>query len=147
MADQDEPSTDCVFCRIVLGRLPCTKVAEDEKTIAFMDIDPGTDGHLLVVPKRHSADLMDITPADLTATTLAAQRIAQVMMSDLGADGVNLFHCSGAAAWQTVFHFHLHVIPRYHDRSRDRLQLLFEPGRSADAATIAEHAARLAAAL
>lgn len=144
MSDRDEPSTDCVFCGIVAGRVPCTKVAEDEKTFAFMDIDPGTDGHLLVVPKRHSADLVDITPEDLTATTLAAQRIARVMMSGFGADGVNLFHCSGAAAWQTVFHFHLHVIPRYRDRSRDRLQLLFEPGRPADAEAIAEHAKRLA---
>lgn len=116
-------------------------------TFAFMDIDPGSDGHLVVIPKRHSADLIEISADDLAATTLTAQRIAKVAMSELGADGVNLLNCSGPAAWQTVFHFHLHVIPRYHDRSKDRLELPFEPGMPADAEAIAEHARLLAAKL
>lgn len=136
-----------MFCGIVAGTVGSAKVTEDEATLAFMDTDPGSEGHLLVVPKRHSVDLMDITGQDLTATTLAAQRIARAMVSGFGADGVNLFHCSRAAAWQTVYHFHLHVIPRYHDRTRDRLELLFQPGRPADPEAIAAHAARLAAAL
>lgn len=147
MNEQTDVTDDCLFCGIVAGTIPCAKVAEDDKTFAFMDIDPGSDGHLLVVPKRHSVDLVDIDTGDLTAVTLAAQRIAKAMVSDFGADGVNLFHCSGEAAWQTVFHFHLHVIPRYHDRSKDRLELLFEPGRPADAEAIARHAGVLAAAL
>ena len=140
-------SGECVFCAIVAGTLPCAKVAEDATTFAFMDIDPGSDGHLLVIPKRHSADLVEISADDLSATTLAAQRIAKVVLTELGADGVNLLNCSGPAAWQTVYHFHLHVIPRYRDPSTDRLTLPFEPGRPADAAAIAEHAAVLAGAL
>ena len=112
-------------------------------------IDPASDGHLLVIPKRHSADLVDIPAEDLAATTLAAQRIATAVISELGADGVNLLNCCGAEAWQTVFHFHLHVIPRYRDRdeNHDRMELPFEPGRPADADAIAERARMLAASL
>lgn len=120
---------------------------EDATTFAFMDIDPGSDGHLLVIPKRHSADLVEISPDDLTATTLAAQRIAKAALSELGTDGVNLLNCSGSEAWQTVFHFHLHVIPRYRDKSRDRMQLPFEPGMPVDVEAIAARARILAAAL
>lgn len=144
--DSGDPA-DCVFCAIVAGTVPCAKVAEDELTFAFMDVDPGTDGHLLVIPKRHSADLLDVDADDLTAIVLAAQRISRAVVSELGADGVNLLNCSGKAAWQTVFHVHLHVIPRYDDRSRDRMELPFEPGMPADAAAIAQHARLLAAAL
>ena len=140
-------SDDCVFCGIVAGNIPCAKVTEDATTFAFMDIDPGSDGHLLVVPKRHSADLFEIPDDDLTATTLAARRIARAVLSNLGADGVNLLNCSGAAAWQTVFHFHLHLIPRYRDKTKDRLELPFEPGPPSDADAIAERARVLAASL
>jgi histidine triad (HIT) family protein len=136
-----------VFCGIVAGTIPCAKVAEDATTFAFMDIDPGSDGHLLVIPKRHSADLVEIPSDDLAATTLAAQRIARAVLSGLGADGVNLLNCCGSAAWQTVFHFHLHVIPRYRDKTKDRLELPFTPGRPADAEAVAERARVLAALL
>lgn len=141
------PPDDCLFCRIVAGTVPCAKVAEDETTFAFMDIDPGADGHLLVIPKRHSTDLFDIPAADLAATTLAAQRIFGGVRTALDADGVNLLNCSGPASWQTVLHFHLHVIPRYRDRSRDRMTLPFEPGRPADPEAIAERARAVAAVL
>lgn len=142
-----DSSVPCVFCEIVAGRIPCAKVMEDATTFAFMDIDPGSDGHLLVIPKRHSADLIEISPDDLTATTLAAQRIAKVALDELGADGVNLLNCCGSEAWQTVFHFHMHVIPRYRDARRDRMQLPFEPGKPADTEAIAARAQILAAAL
>jgi len=145
--DQVGSTGQCVFCGIVAGTVPCAKVAEDAKTFAFMDIDPGSDGHLLVIPKQHSAGLVEISADDLTATTLAAQRIAKAALSELGADGVNLLNCSGAEAWQTVFHFHLHVIPRYRDKDKDRLELPFEPGMPADAEAIAERARVLAASL
>lgn len=144
--DQVDSTGQCVFCRIVAGTIPCAKVAEDAKTFAFMDIDPGSEGHLLVIPKRHSADLVEISADDLAATTLAAQRIAKVALYELGADGINLLNCCGAAAWQTVFHFHLHVIPRYRDKDKDRLELPFKPGMPADADAIAERARLLAAA-
>jgi histidine triad (HIT) family protein len=145
--DHGGATDQCVFCGIVSGKIDCAKVAEDAATFAFMDIHPGSDGHLLVVPKRHSADLVDISADDLAATTLAAQRIAKVALSELGADGVNLLNCSGAEAWQTVFHFHLHVIPRYRDKDKDRLELPYEPGKPAEPAAIAHRARVLAAAL
>jgi len=147
MSDVLESPAQCVFCEIVAGTIPCAKLAEDEATFAFMDIDPGSDGHLLVIPKRHSADLVDISPDDLTATVLAAQRIARAVLTELGADGVNLLNCSGTEAWQSVFHFHLHVIPRYRDRSKDRMELPFQPGMPVDPEAIAERAHVLAAVL
>ncbi|MDQ6641616.1 MAG: HIT domain-containing protein [Actinomycetota bacterium] len=147
MRDPVDSTGQCAFCGIVAGTVPCAKVAEDATTFAFMDSDPGSDGHLLVVPKRHSADLVEISTDDLAATTLAAQRIAIVALSELDADGVNLLNCCGAEAWQTVFHFHLHVIPRYSDKDKDRLELPFEPGIPADADAIAERARVLAASL
>jgi histidine triad (HIT) family protein len=116
--------SDCIFCKIVAGELPAHKVDEDESTIAFMDINPGTRGHLLVIPRRHARDLLEIDPEDLKATVVAAQRLAQRVQDRLGADGVNLLNSRGEAAWQTVFHFHLHVIPRY---KGDPLRLPWEP--------------------
>jgi histidine triad (HIT) family protein len=116
---------DCVFCQIVAGDLPGTIVDSDERTVSFMDINPVTRGHALVVPRNHSRDLHDIEPEDLAAVTLAAQRLAVRARDALGAGGVNLLNFSGRAAWQTVFHFHLHVVPRYED---DPLRLQWLPG-------------------
>jgi histidine triad (HIT) family protein len=147
MATNVDSQTECLFCGIVAGTIPCAKVAEDATTFAFMDIDPGSDGHLLVIPKRHSTDLIEVAPDDLTSTTLAAQRIARATLTELGAEGVNLLVCSGVEAWQTIFHFHLHVIPRYRDKTRDRMQLPFEPGLPSDAAAIADRARVLASSL
>ena len=115
---------DCIFCKIVAGDLPAQKIYEDDHTIAFMDINPGTRGHALVIPRRHARNLLEIDAEDLSATLLTAQEIAQRVSDRLGADGVNLINSCGAAAWQTVFHFHVHVIPRYRD---DPLQLPWKP--------------------
>jgi histidine triad (HIT) family protein len=115
---------DCIFCKILAGELPARIVDEDEATIAFMDIAPATRGHALVIPRNHSADLASIPAADLQAVALAAQRLGSRMRERLGADGVNLLNACGAAAWQTVFHFHIHVIPRYND---DPLRLPWVP--------------------
>ncbi len=104
---------DCIFCKIVAGELPATIVDEDERTIAFMDIAPATRGHALVIPREHSRDLLAVSSEDLQATAQAAQRLARRASERLGADGVNLLNSCGSAAWQTVFHFHIHVIPRY----------------------------------
>lgn len=125
-------SSDCIFCQIITGEAPSAPIAETESTFAFMDIQPGSDGHLLVVPKRHSTDLRDIPADDLTAVTLESQRIAKHAYSAWGADGVNLLNCCGADAWQTVFHFHMHVIPRYQDKNKDHLRLPFQPGVRGD---------------
>lgn len=104
---------DCLFCKIVAGELPSQRVDEDELTVSLMDINPATPGHALVIPRRHATNLLDIDSADLAATAVAAQRLARRISERLGADGVNLVNSCGSAAWQTVFHFHVHVIPRY----------------------------------
>ena len=106
---------DCLFCGIVDGSVPSQTIDSDERTVAFMDIAPATPGHALVVPRKHSADLLEIDDDDLSATVIASQRLARRMKDVLGADGINLINACGAAAWQTVFHFHIHVIPRYDD--------------------------------
>ena len=104
---------DCLFCKIVAGEIPATRVYEDERTIAFMDINPGTRGHLLVIPREHAKDLLEIDPEDLAACAKTAKIMAERVRERLDADGVNLINSCGAQAWQTVFHFHMHVIPRY----------------------------------
>jgi histidine triad (HIT) family protein len=114
----------CIFCQIIDRRLPGQIVAEDERTVAFMDINPATRGHALVVPRRHSPNLLEVEEEDLQATILAAQRLARAARERLGADGVNLLNSTGRAAWQTVFHFHIHVIPRY---AGDPLRLPWTP--------------------
>jgi len=106
-------SETCLFCKIVAGEVPATLVGEDARTIAFMDINPATRGHALVVPRAHATDLLDIAVEDLQACALAAKGLAARMKARLGADGVNLINSCGAAAWQTIFHFHVHVVPRY----------------------------------
>jgi histidine triad (HIT) family protein len=104
---------DCIFCKIVAGELPAAKVDEDERTLAFMDINPWARGHALVIPKQHARDLGEIGEDDLAACAAMAKRVAGLQRERLGADGVNLLNAYGAAAWQSVFHFHFHVIPRY----------------------------------
>jgi histidine triad (HIT) family protein len=131
----------CIFCKIVAGELPSSVVDEDERTIAFMDINPATRGHALVIPRAHSADLLSVAEEDLYASAAAARRLAARMKERLGADGVNLLNACGPAAWQTVFHFHIHVIPRYNG---DPLRLPWTPG-AGDPAEIAAAAQELSA--
>jgi histidine triad (HIT) family protein len=116
---------DCIFCKIVAGDVPATIVDSDERTVAFMDISPATRGHALVIPREHSTDLLSIPAEDLKACALMAQRIARRAKDVFQADGINLLNSCGAVAWQTVFHFHIHVIPRYAD---DPLELPWVPG-------------------
>jgi histidine triad (HIT) family protein len=106
---------DCIFCKIVVGELPSERVDEDEHTVAFMDINPWTRGHALVVPRLHSRNLFDIDPDDLSHTMVAAKRLAERMRERFGCDGINLLTSAEPAAWQTVLHLHVHVIPRYED--------------------------------
>jgi histidine triad (HIT) family protein len=127
---------DCIFCKIVAGEIPAHVLAQDEHTLTFMDIAPATRGHALVIPKRHATDLWEIEPDELAAVTKAAQRQALLVRERLAADGVNLINSCGPAAWQTVFHFHMHVIPRY---AGDPLKLPWEPtpGDSDEIAAVA----------
>ena len=132
---------DCLFCKIVAGEVPATVVGEDERTVSFMDINPATRGHALVVPREHSVDLLEVGQDDLAAVAAAAKRLAARAKDALGADGVNLLNSCGSAAWQTVFHFHIHVIPRYRD---DPLKLPWVPSPG-DADDIAAAGAALRA--
>jgi histidine triad (HIT) family protein len=121
---------DCIFCKIVAGELPSEIVREDEHTVAFMDINPWTRGHALVIPRNHSPNLYEVGEDDLRHTSSAAKQLALRMRERLRCDGVNLLNASEPAAWQTVFHFHMHVIPRYDD---DPLQLPVRPQQAAQA--------------
>jgi histidine triad (HIT) family protein len=132
---------DCIFCKIVAGELPATIVDEDERTIAFMDINPATRGHALVIPRAHAADLLSVEGEDLAAVAFAARRLAERAKQRLGADGVNLVNSCGAVAWQSVFHFHMHVIPRYEDDPL-RLPWVPAPGDAAEIAAAAQELSR-----
>jgi histidine triad (HIT) family protein len=131
--------TDCIFCQIVAGELPASVIASHERALAFMDISPATHGHALVIPREHHADIHEIGADDLAACVALAAEVAGRARERLGADGVNLLNSSGRAAWQTVFHFHIHVIPRY---DGDPLQLPWTPAPG-DPAQIAAAAAAL----
>jgi histidine triad (HIT) family protein len=132
-------ASDCLFCGIVSGDVPAQIVDADEHTVAFMDISPATRGHALVVPRTHSADLMEISDEDLERTMLAARRLGRRIDEVLEPDGFNILNSCRPAAWQTVFHFHIHVIPRYDD---DPLKLPWIPGPG-DPEEIASVAERL----
>lgn len=125
----------CIFCAIVSGQAPARIVAEDERVVAFMDIFPLTRGHALVVPKRHCESLLDAPADDVAAVALMAQRVARVAVAPepdgLAADGVNLLQANGAIAYQTVFHLHVHVLPRYRGDGF-KIELNRKPGDEAD---------------
>lgn len=128
---------DCLFCGIVAGDIPAQIVDSDEHTVSFMDINPATRGHALVVPRAHATDLMDVSDEDLEHTMVAARRLARRMDETLVADGFNVLNACRPAAWQTIFHYHLHVIPRYED---DPLKLPWIPRGAApeEIAAVAE---------
>jgi histidine triad (HIT) family protein len=132
---------DCIFCKIVAGELPAAIIDEDERTLSFMDIAPATRGHALVIPRAHSADLLTVEEQDLRAVAVAAKRLAERVKERLGADGVNLVNSCGAVAWQTVFHFHVHVIPRY-EGDPLRLPWVPAPGDPTEIAAAARELAR-----
>ncbi|MER2528371.1 MAG: HIT family protein [Candidatus Competibacter denitrificans] len=104
-------SAHCVFCKIIRGAIPSVKVYEDDHTFVFMDIQPASPGHTLVIPKNHAANLMEIPEADLLATTKMVQRVARAIHKALTPDGIRMVQTNGEAAGQTVFHYHVHLIP------------------------------------
>lgn len=102
----------CIFCAILAGDAPSRQIYEDEHTLAFLDINPITLGHSLVIPKNHATDIHEMTGEEMAAIGRASKIVAELLVERLGSDGVNLLHATGQAAWQTVFHFHMHVMPR-----------------------------------
>ena len=111
---------DCLFCKIIAGEIPCFNLIEDDETLAFMDINPANEGHALVIPKEHAKDVYAVSDAAITATVKTAKKIAAAVDKTLSPDGLNLLQCNGPAAAQSVFHFHMHVLPR---REGDELKL------------------------
>ncbi len=103
---------DCIFCKIVAGTLPAYKLYEDERTLAFLDLFPGCEGHCLVIPKAHAVGFLDLTAEDREAVMATAHRVSSVLVEELGSDGFNLHQSNGSAAGQVIFHFHLHILPR-----------------------------------
>ncbi|HSS64442.1 MAG TPA: HIT family protein [Gammaproteobacteria bacterium] len=113
-------SQDCIFCRIIAGEIPSFKLYEDDATFAFMDINPANDGHALVVPKDHAEDVHAVTDESISSTVITAKKIAAAVEKTVSPGGINLVQCNGPAAGQSVFHFHMHVLPR---RDGDDLKL------------------------
>lgn len=107
--------SNCVFCDIVAGHAPAQIVDRTDTTVAFLDINPVADGHLLVVPVRHVRDIWEVTGDELAAMATTLHRLAGVVREALAPDGVNLLQCNGVAAFQSVFHIHSHLIPRWAD--------------------------------
>ena len=105
--------TDCIFCKIVAGEIPCFKLYEDEHTLAFMDINPASTGHALAIAKAHWENIHEI-PSELAYACIAtAQRVAGASQAALSPDGINLLQANGPGAGQSVQHFHIHIMPRY----------------------------------
>jgi histidine triad (HIT) family protein len=104
---------NCIFCKIVNNQIPCSKIFENEKIMAFLDLSPVNKGHALVIPKEHHKDLLDMPEATLSELTKAAKKVAKAVVKATKADGFNIGQNNGKAAGQIVFHFHLHVIPRF----------------------------------
>ena len=104
---------DCVFCKIRDGQIPSTRIYEDERALALMDINPINDGHCLVITRAHAPTIFDAAEADLQAAIAAAKRVATALRAALAPDGLNMLQANGAAAFQSVPHFHLHLIPRW----------------------------------
>jgi histidine triad (HIT) family protein len=134
--------TGCIFCQIVRGTAPSHRVYEDEQVLAFMDIFPVGDGHVLVIPKRHYETLLEADEESMLAVMRASRRIAHAQRRALSPDGIGVHQLNGAAAGQTVFHYHMHLIPRNHGDP-----IAFHGRKAGDPARLAETARRIAAAL
>lgn len=104
---------DCIFCKIVAGEIPCFKIYEDEHTLAFMDINPANRGHALAIPKKHEPNLLESTDETLAVTIATARKVARAVQATVEPDGINLVQANGPGAAQSVFHIHLHIMPRF----------------------------------
>ena len=131
-----------IFARILRGEIPAHKVCEDERTLAFMDVMPQSDGHALVIPKAAAENIYELDAESLAATILTTQRVARAVKKAFGAPGVMIAQLNGRGAGQSVFHIHFHVVPRY-----EGIDLRFHAREMADSKLLAEQAARIRAAL
>lgn len=133
---------DCIFCRIVAGTMPCHKVLETDRVLSIMDIFPASEGHTLVMPKQHYETVFDITASAVQAVALAARSIAAAIRAELSPDGMTIAQANGAAAGQTVMHYHVHLLPR-----TEGVRMSLHGQQQADPARLAELARAIAARL
>jgi histidine triad (HIT) family protein len=132
---------NCIFCEIANRKIPCVKIYEDERTLAFADINPITSGHTLVIPKTHAVNLLDITPGDLAAVHQSCQRIGTAIMKAFKAPGLTMLQLSGAVAGQTVMHYHVHLIPRL--GAKDKINAFAWPVKAGNMKTIEKNALKI----
>lgn len=137
------PPGQCIFCRLVSGEIPATRVYEDELTLAFMDLGQVNPGHVLVAVKRHAATLLDLTPDEAAAAMRTAQSVARAAKEAFDPPGITLLQANGKEGEQTVFHFHLHVVPRH---AGDGVTFSW-PRKDPPRETLEAYAARLRSAL
>ena len=137
------PPGQCIFCRLVSGEIPAAQVYEDALTIAFMDIGQVNPGHVLVATRRHAATLLDITPEEAAAVMQTAQRVAHAVQATFDPPGLTLLQANGREGDQTVFHFHMHVVPRH---AGDGIALSW-PRKEPGAEVLQGYAARLVPAI
>jgi histidine triad (HIT) family protein len=130
---------NCIFCKIIAGEIPSAVLYEDEDFKAIMDISPAAKGHTVILSKRHAANLFELDENTAVKALPVARKLAKAMQAELHCDGINLLQNNGEAAGQTIFHFHMHLIPRYHG---DQVKTTWLPGKYEDG-----EAAALAAAI
>jgi len=131
--------TDCVFCKIVAGQIPSTRVYEDEHTLAFLDIGHVNPGHVLVAVKQHAANLFELEEAQAAAVARATVKISRAIKAAFQPEGLSVYQANGKAAGQTVFHYHLHLLPRHEG---DGMELIW-PVKNPPREKLEEYAARI----
>lgn len=124
MADEN-----CIFCKIIAGEIPSTAVYEDEDFRAILDVNPAARGHVIILPKKHAANIFELEEAEAAKVFPIAKKIATALMKTYHCDGVNILQNNGEAAGQTVFHLHVHVVPRYYG---DGVNIMWKPGETPD---------------
>lgn len=126
---------NCIFCKILAGEIPSVTVYEDEAFKAILDINPAAKGHVVILLKKHVANVFEIQDEDAAKIFPLAAKIAKALKKTFGCDGINILQNNGEAAGQTVFHLHVHVIPRY---KGDNVNIMWKPGEPSDLETVAE---------
>lgn len=144
-AQRRNPVDDCIFCQIVRGEIPCFKVLENDRVLAFEDINPISEGHTLIIPKKHASNIWEISADDLVAIHLASQKIAQALRKVLRQEGIALLQLNGRGVNQEVLHYHLHLMPRL--EGKPELPVTHWELRPGDMNTIQKTAEKIAAAL
>jgi histidine triad (HIT) family protein len=129
---------DCIFCKIIDGEIPAVKVLDEEMVLAFMDINPASRGHLLVIPKKHAESIFEISEGDLAAVTAAARRCARAVKEALKAEGLTVLQFNGRASGQVVPHLHVHIIPRWENDGLPISSWEMKPGDMAEIKDIAQ---------